>query len=192
MNWSVVDPGPYLAERAWLPIFKLCQLSLLRRMGCIMHPSAGSPPLAGRTLASSLGAELLLALRFCVVVLACALPAIATLAFLGLESRLNQALVLLLALLGALPCLYYVIRRIFSAPIVLWQGLSAAQALEESARLSQGKLRRILWPILLLNGIALVLEGLSGDSMALSMLLLPLGFMLSVAATAWAYRILTL
>jgi hypothetical protein len=126
------------------------------------------------------------------VVLACLLPAIAALAFFGLEHFWSRALVAALSLAGAVPSLLYVLRRLFAAPIVLWQGLNACQALNESAHLAKNRLRLVIKPLLLLNGIALVLEGLSGDSMALSMLLLPLGFMLSVAATAWAYRILTL
>jgi hypothetical protein len=184
MDWDAVHPGNVLAELLWLPVTMACQLAALGILG-----GRGSASWAG-SLLSALGAELLLALRFCVVVLLCALPALACAAALGVEELGPQLLAAGLAL-AALPfCLLYLLRRFFAAPIVLWQGLSGAQALEESVRLSRGKLRLVLLPLLLWNGIGLILEGISGG--AFKIVALPLSFLLSQASLAWAYSILTL
>jgi hypothetical protein len=192
MGWNLLDPGTALGEAAWLPATALCQLLLLKRLGRLLNSQAGTPAVLGGTLLSAIGCEFLLALRFCKVVLLWALPALFVLAAFGLERLTARLAVAALALGAAVPCLLYLLQRVFSAPIVLWQGLKASQALDESARLSSGRLKSVLWPLVLFNGIGLILEGISGDSLAVSALVLPLSFLLSNTALAWSYRRLTL
>jgi hypothetical protein len=191
MNWGAMDPGSYLAEAAWLPVTMLCQLALLRRMGRILNPESGSPQLRGSALASAIGAEFLISLRFCVVVLLWALPALIFLSIFGLEAVWARVIFALLALLASIPCLLYMLRRLLSPAVVLWQGLKASASLDESARLTAGKLSSVIWPLIVMNGIGLILEGLS-DSLPFEAFSLPLSFLLSSAALAWSYRILTL
>lgn len=192
LGWGSMDPQSYLAEAAWTPIALLCSLALLRQMGRMANPEAGSPALRGKLLASSLGAEILLGMRFCTVILLCAIPALLFLSIFGLEPLWARVAFAALALAAAIPSTTYMLRRLFTPTVVLWQGLQASESLRESARLSQGKLRQVLWPLLLINGFALILEGLSGESLGLAALLLPPSFLLSQGVLAWAYHILTL
>jgi hypothetical protein len=192
MGWGTMDPQGYLAEAAWLPVSMLCQLALLRSMGKLLNADAGNPPLRGSALASSLGAEFLFSLRFCVVILLWFLPALLFISIFGLEPIWARLIAALLALGACIPSSMYMLRRIFSPTVVLWQGLKASASLEESARLSQGKLASLLWPLTLYNGIALILEGLSGYSLPLTLVVLPLSFLLPCVILAWAYHILTL
>jgi hypothetical protein len=192
MGWGTMDPQGYLIEAAWLPVAMLCQLAMLRRIGKLLNVNAGEPKLRGTTLASALGAEFLFSLRFCVVLLLYCLPALIFISIFGLESIWSRLIATLLALAGSIPCSLYMLRRLFSPTVVLWQGLKASESLRESARLSQGKLGLILWPLLLWNGIALIFEGLSGYFLALTLVVLPLSFLFSTVVLAWAYYILTL
>jgi hypothetical protein len=192
LGWDAMHPGNLAAELAWMLPGLACQLWLLGFFGSLRDAGKPRPRLSARLLASAFGAEFLLALRFCVVVLLSALPALACLALFGLESWPARISVGCLALAGAVPSVLYALRRIFAPAVVLWQGLNASQALAESARLSHGRLKAVLWPLLLLNGFALILEGISGAAPYLAYLCMPLSFLLSQAVLAWAYRILTL
>lgn len=188
LGYDMMAPQGYLAEILWFPVFTLCQLALLRAL----HTEGGSPPLTARMLASALGAELLLGLRFCAVILLWALPSIVLLSIFGLEPVWARCLLALSALLGAIPCIAWILRRLFTPAIVLWQGLNASEAIAESARLSQGKLKKLLVPLLILNGIGLILEGIGSLWEPFSLISLPLSFVFGNFAIIWAWRILTL
>lgn len=187
-GWGMMDWQTYVAELIWTPAMLWCQLQGLAWMGQILSPSAQPPLISARTLASSFGAEILLSLRFCGVALACLVPALAALAVLGWEKPSSRVAVSALALAGALPAAIYLLRRLFSQPVVLWQGLNASQALAESAALTRGKLKSVLAVLLAMNLLALGLQGLSETMDWLFVPCLPLAFLLATTALAWSYR----
>jgi hypothetical protein len=190
-NWGAMEPASYGAELVWLPVALACQLALLDLLGPYMTPAKPAQAVLGRPTASAFGAELLLSFRFCYVALGWFLPALICIALFGLEPLWARILSAILVLAAIPPCLLYMLRRFFAAPVILWQGLNASESLAESARLSQGKLLKIFGPALLWGGIAVVLEYLFSDTLW-KLLSLPLSFLLTQALTAWAYGILTL
>jgi len=192
MGWSMMDAGGYLAEALWFPVFMLCQLAMLRRMGRGLNPSAAQVPLRPGILGSALAAEILLSLRFCVVIFLWALPSLLLLSLIGLEPLWARIVLAMVAAASAFPCVLWILRRLFTPAVILWQGLGASAAIDESARLSQGKMRQVLWPLIALNGIGLILEGVSGLLESGGLVALPLSFILGNASIALAYRILTL
>jgi hypothetical protein len=191
LGWTAVDPQSTLAELVWLPVATLCELALLRRLGQFLSPQAGAPQLRGALLGSAIGAEFLLGMRLCIVVLLWSLPALVVLSAFGLENLWARLLFGCLAALAALKSLHWALCRLLTPCVVLWQGLPASQALQESARLTEGKLGSIFWPIAFFMGIPLILQLLSGESILANSLVLPLSSLLSCVVTAWAYHSLT-
>jgi hypothetical protein len=191
LGWTVVDPGSALSEAAWIPVATLCELALLRRMGILLNPDSATPALRGALLRSAIGAEFLIGLRLCVVVLLWSIPALVVLSAMGLEGIWGRILFGCLACLAAWKSVQWALRRMLSPCVVLWQGLPASQALDESDRLCRGNLGSILGPVAVLMGFPLILQLLSGDSILANALVLPLSTLMSCAATAWAYGQLT-
>jgi len=185
-DWDAMSPQSVAAELGWLPVAVACQLGLLvlfgKKKGLDIR----------QALPSALGVELLLALRFCVVALLWALPSLFAFSLLGVASAPARLTVLILALAGAVPASLWMLRRIPAQAMVLYQGLNASQAIDESARSTQGRLKSVLIPLLLWNILAqlLSLPGLAWEP--LNLLLLPLSLLISQSALAKAYAKLTL
>jgi hypothetical protein len=191
-QWDALNPYANFLELLWYPFSIYAELRILRQIGRSLNAEAGSPALSLQAMASSLGAELLFSLRFASLILLCLLPALLLLSIAGLESHWSQLGIALLLLAGSIPATDYFLRRLFTSPIVLWQGLKASAALEESARLCRGKMKQILPNLLLWSALSMILENLGGISLPLTLLALPLSFILNTVLLAWCYHILTL
>ncbi len=197
-NWDPLSPESVLAQLLWIPVGIYCQLRVLDSLAkAETDPNLKAPGAdAAAALPSAIGAELLFSLRFCVLAELCFLPALLALSVLGVEKPLKIGIILVLALLGALPLAGWAFKRLFALAVVLWQGLNAGQALAESARLAPWKkLKTFILPLLLWFGLAFLLQ--SAIEMAegpawLDFLLQPLAFLIAQAALLWGYLKLTL
>ena len=185
-----MSPESAIAQVLWMPVALFCQLKILEALGAAKGLPAKLAPAAA--LSSAIGVELLLALRFCRVLLISLLPALVAFSILGLESGFAKVLVVSLSLVCGIAPMLWFLRRLCATAFVLWQGLDAGKALAQSALLSQGKLKSVLVPLLLWNVLAQGLEALGLASETLNLAMLPLSLFISCAALASAYRKLTL
>lgn len=186
-DWQALSPESAIAEVLWLPVTLYAQLHILSLLG------KTRPKLAPATaLPSAIGVELLLALRFFRVLLLWELPALVAFSLFGLETFGAKFIVAALALSGSVAPALWLLRRLCATPIVLWQGLNASQAIDESARLTLGKLKSVIIPLLLWNALAEVLGSLGLVSSTLNIVILPISLLISTVALAAAYRKLTL
>jgi hypothetical protein len=190
MHWDSLSPESYLAEIIWMPVEIYCGLRLLSLWGQAFGLKAGLDP--RRVLASALGLELLTSLLFCKVALLWALPALLCLSVFGVATAAAKLGLALLVLGGAIPPCLWMLERLPAQAVILWQGLSASEALKESAALSRGKLKSALIPLLFWNLVAQGLEGLGLLADPVNWLVLPLSLIVCQAALAKAYRNLTL
>jgi hypothetical protein len=141
-HWDIVDP-PYLGVMlVWWPVDVMARLAAL---WILIHPETGGPlarpyEIAKRSLPAALGAEALLGLKTTVLTLVGLIPALAYVAYAGLDGDKERFIALGLAGLGVIPPSTYALRR-FMAPFhVLRQGLDAPGALAASARQTHGRL----------------------------------------------------
>jgi hypothetical protein len=155
MNWSLVDPAYLGLSLAWAPVDALARLMALR---CLLDPGARGLPW-GR-FASSLSAEIRVGLGSFNRVLAGLIPAFFVLSLKGFQSRAWLGFGLVLALLGALPGLFYALKRIL-APIYVLRGARAYDALAASAQALDGRLLRFLRVFLPWTLAAWALQGLA-------------------------------
>jgi hypothetical protein len=186
LGWQALSPESAISQVVWMPIALYCQLKILATRGL---PVKLAPATA---LPSVIGVEFLLALRFCKVLLLWLLPALAAFSLLGLETFNAKIIVMALAVAGSVPAVLWFLRRLCATAVVLWQGLSAGAAIDESARLAQGKLKSVIVPLLLWNALALLVEFLGLASDALNAVVLPLSLLITTFALGGAYRKLTL
>jgi hypothetical protein len=152
-NWTMLDWQYLCAGVLWVPAACWIQLLLFRQMGRLPVKRSLT-----RAVWSSLNGQLLLGLRMSQVFMLGWLPAFMYFSlFWDLTPRHNAAL-LLLVLLGGIPSLLYVLRRLLFPLFILTQGLNAVEALAESSLLTRGQLKLLLSTLLPWLSAALGLE----------------------------------
>ncbi len=185
-GWAIVDPGYLGAQLAWwLPDLAL-RLILLWRVGLSLglRPKILGPSLVFRR---ALATELRVALGLCVVTLVALIPAAWWIASFGLDTLSVRAIAIALFMLAAIPAALYLLRRMLTPCVLLWEGGSYVAALNRSARLSRGY-SVLLW--------LFASAGLSfGLDQALGLLPAPwdlsgacLAWVVQTAPLAWIYR----
>jgi len=152
-GWSLVDP-PYLAlSLLWWPVDGMARLMAL---SLLMDPA---PARAWRRYPALLSTEVRVGLWSTCLFLAGLLPAIFLMSLKGFQDKSWLAAELLLAGLGLLPGVYYLLYRSL-APLLVLRGAGAADALSTSARQIHGHLGPFLRAALPWLWAGWALEGL--------------------------------
>ncbi|HTB35279.1 MAG TPA: hypothetical protein VK842_10475 [bacterium] len=142
-GWDSLQPASVLVSLAWWPLDVLGRLAALRMLldapgGAWPAAPSQSPSLA-RAWASAQSAELRVGLWSSVWALAGLVPALLAFSLGGWGLPWGRGLLILLALLGLVPALLYVLRRWLAVFFVL-RGQGAGAALESSRDRLRGKM----------------------------------------------------
>jgi hypothetical protein len=144
MGWDSLQPASVVVALAWWPVDVLGRLAALQ----LLLAAAGDPlalgqpaaaPSLGRAWSSAQSAELRVGLWSTVWALAGLVPALLAFSLGALERPGGQLVLILLAVLGLVPALLYVLRRCLAVFFVL-QGQSAGQALPSSVDRLRGRM----------------------------------------------------
>lgn len=182
MGWDFMDPKGYFAEIAWTPVLMWCQFKALAAFERKEMAVGGGLVLGG------FSAEALLSLRMAGLALLCLAPALIWSAYATWDGAGARVIAVALALAGGLPPLVFTLRRLFMLPVMLWQGLGPSAARHESARLSEGKLMKVLPWLLGGQAAGLLLQGLGEIHIALALFALPASFLAGLWGLAISYR----
>ena len=165
LGWDGLQPGGILVSLAWWPLDVLGRLAALRLLlraegNPLAEGPSGPAPSLVSAWASAGSAELRVGLWSTVWALLGLVPAFMVLSLGALAHPLGRGLLILLALLGLVPALIYVLRR-WVAVLYVLQGRHAADALEASRARLKGKMRPFIRAFLPWMLAAWAVEGLS-------------------------------
>jgi hypothetical protein len=151
-GWGLTDPAYLALSLLWWPADCLGRLAALRILLVEGVGGAASPDRPWRPSLSALwpavAAEVLLSLRATIFALAGLIPSLALFSLLAPGQLLGwgwRLALLALAVLGLLPSLVYLLRRLLAPLELLRRPLKAGEALDASATRLKGRLKAFLW-----------------------------------------------
>lgn len=166
-GWGMADPAYLAFSLLWWPADCLGRLAALRILlvegvgGPASSATAWRPSLSA--LWPAVAAEILLSLRATILALAGLVPSLALFSLLSPGRLLGwtwRLVLLALAVLGLLPALVYLLRRLLAPLELLRRPLKAGEALDASATRLKGRLNAFLWMALPWLAASWALDGL--------------------------------
>jgi hypothetical protein len=151
-GWGMADPAYLAVSLLWWPADTLGRLAALR---ILLVEGVGGPGSLATSWRSSLSAlwpavtaEVLLSLKATIWALAGLVPCLALFSLLSPDQMLGwgwRLVLLALAVLGLVPALLYLLRRLLAPLELLRRPLKAGEALDASASRLKGRLKAFLW-----------------------------------------------